>query len=119
LIDLARGVRRSRVLRKFEKGLLREIGYEMNLRTEPDSGAPLDPQAQYVYHPERGLRRLGTHERSDMALSGACALAIDADDYRDSATANVARHLMRAVIEHHLNGRPLATRQIFFALQQP
>jgi DNA repair protein RecO (recombination protein O) len=119
LTDLAHGMRGSRVLRQFEKGLLKEIGYEMNLRFEADTGSPLDPEARYVYHPERGLRRLDAGERSDAALSGACALAIDADDYRDPATATAARHLMRAVIEHQLNGRPLATRQIFFALQHP
>lgn len=119
LLELANGSRGGDVLRCFEKELLREIGYAVNLRVDAASGAPLEPDGRYVYEFERGLRRLADGERADLELTGAIAIAIDRNDYSGNAVAGAAKQLMRALIEHHLNGRSLATRRIFFALQQP
>jgi DNA repair protein RecO (recombination protein O) len=119
LINLAHGCREAIVLRAFEKELLREIGYAVNLRDEASSGMPLDPQARYTYVPDRGLIRVDSSAATDTEMRGATALAIDRDDYSDPQTAAIAKQLMRTLIEYHLNGRPLVTRRIFFALQQP
>lgn len=107
------------VLRIFEKALLREIGYAVDLAAEADGAGPIDPAARYDYVPDRGLRRLDTGEPSERALSGATALAIARDDYADPLVASAAKQLMRSLLDHHLNGRRIATRQIFAALPTP
>ena len=118
LIELARGAREAQVLRVFEKQLLREIGYAVNLRVDAVSGEAVDPQSRYAYMPDAGLRLLRPGESAERELSGKVALAIDRNDYSEAHTALHAKQLMRSLIELHLNGRKIATRQIFFELQQ-
>ncbi len=118
LIALASGAKEAQVLRVFEKELLREIGYAVNLQADALSGEAVDPQARYAYFPETGLRRLRSGESAERELSGAVALAIARDDYSEATTAQHAKQLLRSLIEPHLNGRKIATRQIFFELQQ-
>ena len=118
LIELAHGAKGAQVLRVFEKELLREIGYAVNLQVDAVSGEAVDPQARYAYMPDTGLRRLHAGESAERELSGAVALAIERNDYSESHTAQHAKQLMRSLIELQLNGRKIATRQIFFALQQ-
>ena len=118
LMQLASGARGADVLRVFEMEMLREIGYAIDLTIEAATGDAVDPQARYAYLPEQGLRRLHHGERVERELSGADALAIARNDFSDPQTANLAKQLMRTLIERQLNGRRIATRQIFFALQQ-
>ncbi len=118
LIELASGAKGAQVLRVFEKELLREIGYAVNLQVDAVSGEAIDPQARYAYMPDTGLRRLRSGEAAERELSGAVALAIDRNDYSESSTANHAKRLLRSLIDLHLNGRKIATRQIFFELHQ-
>lgn len=115
---LAAGMRGGDVLRVFEKALLREIGYAVSLAVAGD-GEPLGTGVRYVYEIERGLRRLHAGERAGIEMTGAQALAIERDDYADPAVAGIAKQLLRMLIEQQMNGRMLATRRIFSALQQP
>ena len=119
LTELAEGGREAVILRIFEKELLREIGYAVNLRGEAATGLPLVPEARYAYVPERGLMRLRSDQSADIELTGLAALAIERNDYTDPHTASLAKQLMRVLIEYHLNGKQISTRKIFFALQQP
>lgn len=41
-------------LRLFEKTLLKELGYELHLTHEVDSGKPLNPDSMYFFDPEKG-----------------------------------------------------------------
>ena len=41
-------------LRRFEKHLLKELGYALTLDREADTGRPIDPQKRYTYVIERG-----------------------------------------------------------------
>lgn len=118
LMQLGSGARGADVLRVFEKELLREIGYAIDLTIDAVSGEPVEPQGRYAYLPEQGLRRLQDGEKAERELGGADALAIARDDFSDPQTANLAKQLMRTLIERQLNGRRIATRQIFSALQQ-
>ena len=119
LISLAGRGRDAEVLRIFEKELLGEIGYAVNLAVEADSGGAVDPSGRYVYDYGNGMRRLRDGESSEREIRGAVALAIERDDYAMAQTGQVAKQLMRGLIEQHLNGRRIATRQVFSALQRP
>ncbi len=118
LTGLASGAREAQVLRVFELQLLREIGYAVNLGVDASTGEKIDPSARYAYEVESGLRRMSPDESAERELSGAAALAIENGDFGNPQVANQAKHLMRSLIDHHLNGRRIATRQIFMSLQQ-
>jgi DNA repair protein RecO (recombination protein O) len=99
-------------LRRFEKHLLREMGYAVILERESESGDAIDPQRSYTYLPERGPVALA-HENSGPAIRGKTLLDMREDDYRDPVTSSEAKLLMRFLIAHHLGGKTLNTRNLF------
>ena len=107
----------AQVLRNFEKSLLKETGYALVLTHDTDTGEIVDAGGRYAYIPSRGPRRLGHRSEScEVELSGQTLLDIDAGDFAHPRTASEAKQLMRMLIHHQMNGRPLATRQIFSQL---
>ena len=105
-------------LRRFEKGLLRQLGYALLLDHDIE-GAPIQVHARYTYILESGPRLL-TEEEHDVPveLSGAALLELAADDYRQSSTLQESRALMRYVLSHYLGGQELHTRQLLREMQQ-
>jgi DNA repair protein RecO (recombination protein O) len=118
LLALGGGGEEAGVLRGFERELLREIGYALNLTHEADSDIAIVAEGRYAYHPERGARRLESREHPDFEISGRTLLELDTGVYSTPQTAMQAKLLMRQLLNHQLNGRALATRQIFTELQQ-
>ena len=120
---LSTGVRSAPTLRWFEKRLLKELGYAMVLDREAVSGAPINAQAHYTYDPERGPilldpKELWTSTTRQLVVPGNALAAIARDDYADSNTLLQAKLLMRHLINHRLDRRPLLTRRVFADLQQ-
>jgi DNA repair protein RecO (recombination protein O) len=103
-------------LRRFEKSLLREIGYGLNLAQDAD-GRPLEENRAYLYLVERGA----VEARGDEGvapLAGKTLLDMAMDDYRDPRTLAESKILMRQLMAHHLNGKPLQSRRVFMELQE-
>jgi DNA repair protein RecO (recombination protein O) len=119
---LARGAASAPVLRSFEKRLLKELGYAMTLDREPVSGASVDPAALYRYEPDRGpvpVRPGGGPVATEGPLfSGRALLDLAREDYRDPQTLQQGKLLMRLIINHRLDERPLQSRRVFEALQE-
>jgi DNA repair protein RecO (recombination protein O) len=100
----------ERILRRFEKNLLSEIGYGATFDTDADSGAPIDPDARYVFQPERGaLRAIG---QPGCPVSGQTLIDLAADQFERPVTLVEAKTLMRTLINHTLGAKPLYTRQL-------
>jgi DNA repair protein RecO (recombination protein O) len=100
----------ERILRRFEKNLLSEIGYGATFDIEADSGAPIDPAGRYVFQPERGaLRAVG---QPGCPVSGQTLIDLAADRFEMPATLVEAKALMRSLINHTLGAKPLYTRQL-------
>ena len=106
------------VLRRFEKALLRELGYALALERDSASGAPIDPHQSYAYELERGPVALNGAARAGLVLSGQTLLDIVHDDYSDPQTLQQTKALMRLLINHCLEQKPLNSRRIFEELQQ-
>jgi DNA repair protein RecO (recombination protein O) len=106
-------------LRRFERGMLAELGYGLQL-TRDANGAALADQREYLYVVERGAVPVeDMHEQSDAPrVSGHVLLRIARDDYSEPATLQQARALMRHAINHHLGGKPLHSRQLLVDVQQ-
>jgi DNA repair protein RecO (recombination protein O) len=105
-------------LRRFEKTLLKELGYGLTLDREADSGRPVEPQKRYAYVLERGPMPLGPDDRDADAFSGRALLAIARDDYGEAETLVQCKQLMRMLIQHYLGGQRLSSRRVFMELQE-
>ncbi len=103
-------------LRSFEKALLRELGYAMSFERDSASGSAIDPAKNYVYDPNSGPIEADGSTAGSAAgpqFSGRTLLDMARDDYADPRTQQQAKALMRALINHRLEYRPLFSRQVF------
>lgn len=116
LAELQRSEDHARVLRSFERVLLKELGYAMTLDRDAETGGPIDPDAFYDYEPERGPVR--SRGESRLALRGSTLLAIAAEDYSEPGVLQQCKQLMRLLINHRLDQQPLNSRNVYRDLQQ-
>jgi DNA repair protein RecO (recombination protein O) len=97
------------VLRRFERHLLADLGYGLTLTHDAD-GADIDAAARYSYVPERGAVPVAAAHEAEVI--GKTLLDMARDDYSDPVTMQQSRAVMRLVINHHLGGQLLHTRQL-------
>jgi len=106
LVELSAGGAVAWTLRRFERDLLAELGYALLLEFDGERGDPIDDDADYSYDPERGP--IPWHSRPiTPGIKGRTLRALTLDDAPDEFTLRQLRHLMRAVLRHHLGGREL------------
>jgi len=106
-------------LRRFEKTLLKELGYGLTLDREAEGGRPVEPQKRYAYVLERGPVPMGEDEEGDtFAFSGRALLAIAQDDFSAAETLAQSKLLMRMLIHHYLGDQRLSSRRVFMELQE-
>ena len=116
LANEACGTDYERILRRFEKNLLSEIGYGATFDVDADSGMPIEPGARYVFQPERGaLRATG---QPGCPVSGQTLIDLAAGRFEQSVTLVEAKALMRTLINHTLGAKPLYTRQLLRELTE-
>jgi len=108
--DYERATYLERILRRFEKNLLSEIGYGATFDIDADSGAPIQAQARYVFQPERGA--LHAAGQPGCPVSGQTLMDLAADRFERQTTLVEAKALMRTLINHTLGAKPLYTRQL-------
>jgi len=113
---LSRNVTEAAELRRFEKALLRELGYGLELDKEAGSGRPVQADRQYIYLIERGAVEARGDEDA-APISGKTLLDLAADDYEDPRTLAESKALMRQLVGHYLGGKPLQSRRVFVELQ--
>lgn len=118
LYRLAHETDHAATLRCFEKHLLQELGYALQLETEAGSGEPVETEANYRYAVERGAMRDDGDARSGLKIAGKSLLAMAADDYGDALVAQQSKQLMRMLLNHHLGGKILHTRELIKDLQK-
>lgn len=108
-------------LRRFEKSLLRELGYGLSLEFDVSNGAPLEPEKTYHYRIERGpIEAFGDDEGfvDAQIFHGKTLLDLACDDLDDPRTLAESKALMRMLINHHLAGHSLQSRRVFMELQE-
>jgi len=104
-------------LRRFERDLLAAAGYALQLETEAESGAPVEPAQVYDYVPELGpVAAVGSASRG-ARVRGSALLALAADAMpRDAEDLAALRRLMRTLIGVHVGERGLQSWRV---LAQP
>jgi DNA repair protein RecO (recombination protein O) len=113
---LAHETDHAATLRCFEKHLLQELGYALPLEREANHGAPIEASQHYRYVAEHGAVRGTSH--IGFPVIGKTLLDMAADDYADPTTAQQSKQLMRQLLNHHLGGKPLHTRELIKDLQK-
>lgn len=98
-------------LRAFERALLDAIG--LGLMLERDSrGDVLEARAHYAYEPASGavlVPAVELHEGPTFA--GASLIAFRDGRLYDESVLRDCKHLVRRVLDYHLDGRPLRSRE--------
>lgn len=107
----------GRALRLFEKRLLDELGWGLNLEHEAASGAPLEPDRSYRYGIEGGAEPVDGVAEGTLIFCGASLLSLARDDLDDPRSLADARRLLRAALDRVLDGRPLRTREVLLEMR--
>lgn len=103
----------EKVLRRFEKQLLTEIGYGLNLEAESRTGLPVSEQENYYYDIETGpVKVKNTTSIDEYIVSGKTLRDMSDDNYNCEKTRKEAKQLMRIILNHHLGDKPLKTRNL-------
>lgn len=119
LHHLAHGEPAGIILRAFERVLLRETGYAVAFDRCTQTRGKVVCDRQYVFHPDWGVRPARGDESPDWpVVSGQTLLDMEQDDYTRAQTVQQSKLLMRFLLNHHLGGVPLNTRQILLDLQK-
>lgn len=109
LRHLGAGIRPERLLRRFERALLEELGYGLSL-WEDTLGNPIEAEAFYLYQPELGAQRLNDAQGG---IPGSALIALASGDFKEERDLAFAKKLMRGILDRHLEGRPLKSRELF------
>lgn len=118
LYRLAHETDHAATLRCFEKHLLQELGYALVLDREAGSGKAIRAELSYRYAVERGALPDDGDARAGLPLLGKTMLDMATDDYTDPVTAQQSKQLMRVLLNHHLGGKTLHTRELIKDLQK-
>ena len=98
------------VLRNFEVHMLSQLGIGLALEQDV-SGNPVVAGRSYRYDIESGpVASSGTNPGE---VDGETLIALRSGQFSDTRVLKQARLLMRRIIDHHLEGRPLNSRQLF------
>ena len=100
-------------IRKFEKRLLRAIGYGPVFDHDVDTGDPVEPGQQYYYQADRGPTGTRPPHGDFINISGATLIGMLEESLTTSATRREAKRLMRYLLQKHLGDKPLASRALY------
>ncbi len=118
LYRLAHETDHAATLRCFEKHLLQELGYALQLDRVAGSEHPVQADMNYRYVIEQGALPDEGDAGVGLKISGKTLLAMVEDDYRDPVAAQQSKQLMRLLLGHHLGGKSLHTRELIKDLQK-
>jgi DNA repair protein RecO (recombination protein O) len=115
LSKLAKGEELEPVLRNFELGLLRYLGYEIEFTHAADSGEEVEADAWYYFQHESGFFKLKQKIESAGSgdFSGQDLLNIAQRNFSSKQTRTAAKHIIRKALGVHLGDKPLKSRQLF------
>jgi DNA repair protein RecO (recombination protein O) len=118
LYRLAHEADHAATLRCFEKHMLQELGYALVLDREAGSGKAIQAELCYRYAVERGALPDDGDVRAGLPVLGKTMLDMAMDDYADPITSQQSKQLMRVLLNHHLGGKILHTRELIKDLQK-
>jgi DNA repair protein RecO (recombination protein O) len=117
LLELQGATLQQKYLRLFEKKLLEELGYGLQLTHEISENAVLSAEKYYRFYPEQGFRLDNKYKESDQHDSnlflGKNLLALAAEKLEDETSLRDAKRLMRLALSPLLGQHKLHSRELF------
>ena len=113
LDKLQRGQETELTLRYFELQLLEELGYGVSLEHELQTEQPVLPDRLYAYTMEMGFSSVSGDDTTLLYVSGDTLLALAASNICTEKQKSEAKKLLRSILDYHLEGRPIKTREFF------
>jgi DNA repair protein RecO (recombination protein O) len=112
---LTAGEGEEAALRRFEKRLLNDLGYGLQL-TLTDDGLPVEADRYYRVAAERGPQVCVADTPG--AVYGRSLTDLDEEIFADVRSLRDAKRVLRAAIDACLDGRSLKSREVMLALRQ-
>jgi DNA repair protein RecO (recombination protein O) len=107
----------QKVLRLFEKNLLEQIGYGLQLQHEAYTLTPISAAVWYRFIPDRGFQYYGGEiqdsKRLGSLFKGESLLSIAKDALQNEEVLQDAKRLMRLALSPLLGAYPLQSRLLF------
>jgi len=103
------------VLRLFEKNLLQQLGFGLNLSNDADSGQPVESSRMYAYFFEHGPVCCDEqrHSQVNPVVSGDSLIAFEQNRLETGRQCAEIKVLMRYVLSAHLGHKKLKSRELF------
>jgi len=101
-------------LRRFEKRLLNDLGYGLELARTED-GLPVEPDRYYRYAAESGPRPCVAEAPG--AVYGQSLTDLQMESFGGARSLRDAKRVLRAAIDACLDGRSLKSREVMLALR--
>ena len=102
-------------LRRFEKRLLNDLGYGLELAKTGD-GVPVKPDAYYRFALQSGPQPCVAEAPG--AVYGQSLADLQAESFGDARSLRDAKRVLRAAIDACLDGRSLKSREVALALRR-
>jgi DNA repair protein RecO (recombination protein O) len=97
-------------LRRFEKKLIAELGYALNLTTEANTNEPIAPELFYQFFAQKGFL---VDAKGDSSFQGKALLALAGEDFSDVSLMADMKKLLRMTIADLLGKHALKSRELF------
>jgi DNA repair protein RecO (recombination protein O) len=116
VLALSAGAEQEAALRRFEKRLLNDLGYGLELdRTR--EGLPIQTDQYYRFALQSGPQPCVAE--APEAVYGQSLADLQCEDFADARTLRDAKRVLRAAIDACLEGRSLKSREVMRALRRP
>ena len=112
---LCAGESEEAALRLFEKRLLHDLGYGLEL-ARTDEGLPVQCDRYYRYAVERGPQLCVAETPG--AVYGRSLTDLESETFEDARSLRDAKRVLRTAIDACLDGRSLKSREVMLALRQ-
>ncbi len=112
---LSGGEDEESALRRFEKRLLDDLGYGLELARTTE-GEPIDAERYYRFKAESGPQACVAEAPG--AVYGRSLADLDAEEFADARSLRDAKRMLRAAIDVCLEGKPLKSRELLVALRR-
>lgn len=103
------------VLRLFEKQLLEELGFGLNLSMHAETGVSIVEDKIYAFYLEHGPvdEALVHDDQFILKLPGSSLLALHENNLATDRSLKDAKRLMRSILNFYLQGKPIKSRELF------
>ncbi len=112
---LTHGEDEESALRRFEKRLLDDLGYGLELGRTAEGG-PIDAERYYRFKAESGPQACVAEAPG--AVYGRSLADLEAEEFTDARSAHDAKRMLRAAIDACLEGKSLKTRECLVELRR-